>query len=98
VWCAAVYCGVLLCVAAYCNGGHSHVGEAVAGGVLQCVAKFAVQCSVVQRSAGWCSILHCVAVWCSVDQGQGRLQQVCECYSVLECVGVFNVSQCVAVY
>ena len=45
---------------------------------LQCVAVFAVCCSVLQCVAVCCSVLQCVAVCCSV------LQCIAVCCSVLQ--------------
>ena len=48
--------------------------------VVQCVAVFAVWCSMLQCTSACCTVLQCFAVFCSL------LQYFAVCCSVLQCV------------
>jgi len=77
VWCVAVCCSVLLCVASeltFCSGLQWVV-----------VSFNAVGCSGLQCAAVCCSVLQRVVAYCSV---LNDLQCTAGCWCVLQCVAV----------
>jgi len=103
IWCVAVCCSVLQCVAVCWwmsqPSWMSHVTRCVAVCCVWYSRCVAVGCSVIQCVAVCCSVLQCVAVCCSVLMNESDVMKeschtykcgmnvLCKCHEWVRCAG-----------